>query len=170
MSHQRSRSAARVQEALAAAGVAARVVELPASARSSQEAARAIGCAVEQIAKSIVFRRVDTGRPVIVVLRGIDRVDTAALGRALGAGVKRAEPVFVREATGFVIGGVPPLGHAALVETLMDSALLAYDTVWAAAGTPQSVFAVSPSALATAASMNVVAVAERSGPATGTTR
>jgi prolyl-tRNA editing enzyme YbaK/EbsC (Cys-tRNA(Pro) deacylase) len=150
-----------VQEALLAAGLEVRVVELPESTRSAQEAASAIGCAVEQIAKSIVFRRAGNGLPVLVVLRGVDRVDTAALARHLGAEVGRADAEFVRTVTGFAIGGVPPLGHETPITTIIDSALLAYDTVWAAAGTPQSVFAVRPTELAAAARMEVAPVALR---------
>src|SRR5262245_49513751 len=103
MSQPLPRSAARVQEALLAAGLEVRVVELPDSTRSAQEAASAIGCGVDQIAKSVVFRRVDSGLPVLVLLRGVDRVDTAALARLLGAEVKRADPDFVRASTGFAI-------------------------------------------------------------------
>lgn len=161
MSEPLSRSAARVQEALLAAGLDARVDELPDSTRSAQEAAAAIGCAVEQIAKSIVFRRADDGLLVLVVLRGVDRVDTAALARILGTEVQRADPELVRAVTGFAIGGVPPLGHETPIATVIDSALLAYDTVWAAAGTPRSVFAVRPADLAALAGMETAAVAER---------
>ena len=148
MSEDLSRSAWRVQQALEAAGIASQVVELPQSARTSVEAAAAIGCTVAHIAKSVVFRRVDTGAPVLVMLRGVDRVDTAALARHIGSKVERASPEFVREATGFVIGGVPPLGHLTPVQTLMDEGLLQHDVVWAAAGTPNAVFSASPRQLA----------------------
>ena len=156
-----SRSVSRVKEALQAAGITADVVELPQSARTSAEAARAIGCTTAQIAKSVVFRRADTGRGVIVMLRGVDRVDTGAVAALVGSQVERAAPAFVREATGFVIGGVPPLGHVTLIETLMDEALLQYDVVWAAAGTPHAVFSANPRQLAGLAT--VCAVAERDG-------
>jgi prolyl-tRNA editing enzyme YbaK/EbsC (Cys-tRNA(Pro) deacylase) len=153
-----SRSAVRVQRALEAAGIASHVVELPRSTRTSVEAAAAIGCTVGQIAKSVVFRRVDTGVAVLVLLRGIDRVDTTVLARHVGSRVERASPEFVREVTGFVIGGVPPLGHATPVQTLMDEGLLQYAVVWAAAGTPNAVFSANPRDLARLAS--VVTVAE----------
>ncbi len=162
MSEQLSRSARRVQAALLAAGIEARVQELPASTRSAQEAADALGCSVDQIAKSIVFRRVDTGAPVIVVLRGVDRVDTARLAGVLGTEVERADAEFVRSATGYAIGGVPPLGHEPQVQTVLDSALLGYQTVWAAAGNPQAVFSVDPRRLAAAARLEVASVAEQS--------
>lgn len=161
MSEQLSKSARRVQDALRAAGIESPARELPASTRSAQEAASAIGCSVDQIAKSIVFRRVDTGAPVIVVLRGVDRVDTARLAQALGTEVQRADADFVRSTTGFVIGGVPPLGHESQVQTLLDAALLDYETVWAAAGTPQAVFSVDPRQLVAAARLEVASVAEQ---------
>ena len=133
-----------VRGALAEAGVHARIVELPASAHTSAEAAHAIGCAVEQIAKSVVFRRVDTGGAVLVLLRGVDRVDTKVLATHVGGPVERATPEFVKQATGFAIGGVPPLAHATPVEVIVDEGILQYDEVWAAAGTPNAVFAADP--------------------------
>jgi len=123
------------------------VRELPDTTRTAEEAARAIGCSVEQIAKTVVFRDAG-GAAVLVVLRGTDRVDTKALAAHLGAPVKRADPDFVKSATGFAIGGVPPLGHDSVVRTILDPALLEFDVVWAAAGTPHAVFAVNPRVLA----------------------
>jgi prolyl-tRNA editing enzyme YbaK/EbsC (Cys-tRNA(Pro) deacylase) len=141
-------SPARVQRALAEAGIAAQVVELSASTHTSAEAAQAIGCAVEQIAKSIVFRRADTGGAVLVLLRGVDRVDIGALAAHIGGEVERASPAFVRATTSFVIGGVAPLAHAAPVHVIVDEGLLRYDVVWAAAGTPNAVFSADPRQLA----------------------
>jgi prolyl-tRNA editing enzyme YbaK/EbsC (Cys-tRNA(Pro) deacylase) len=148
MSDESPKSVWRVRQALDAAGIPANVVELPQSARTSGEAAAAIGCTVAQIAKSIVFRRTDTGGAVLVLLSGADRVDTARLAASVGGPVTRATPEFVREVTGFVIGGVPPLGHATPVETIVDEALLQYAVVWAAAGTPNAVFSADPRRLA----------------------
>lgn len=158
MTENLSRSAARVQQALEAAGIESRVVELPQTTRSAQEAAAAIGCEVEQIAKSVVFRRVDTGSPVLVVLRGVDRVDTRRLAEHVGSAVERASPDFVREATGFAIGGVPPLGHDSPIETIVDAGLLRYGVVWAAAGTPNAVFRAHPRQLTGGAKIFTVAV------------
>lgn len=157
MTENLSRSALRVQQALEAAGIESKVVELPQTTRSAQEAAVAIGCEVEQIAKSVVFRRVDTGLPVLVLLRGVDRVDTKRLAEHIGSAVERASPEFVREATGFAIGGVPPLGHETPLETIVDAALLGYDVVWAAAGTPNAVFRADPRQLAAGATVLPVA-------------
>jgi prolyl-tRNA editing enzyme YbaK/EbsC (Cys-tRNA(Pro) deacylase) len=131
------KNAQRVQDALRAAGSDAEVVELPTSARTSAEAAAAIGVGVGQIAKSLVFA-VD-GEPVVAVLSGTDRLDPDKLCLALGgATVERADADAVRAATGFPIGGVSPLAHAARV--VVDHGLAAYDVVWAAAGTPHAVF------------------------------
>jgi prolyl-tRNA editing enzyme YbaK/EbsC (Cys-tRNA(Pro) deacylase) len=113
--------------------------EFPAGTRTAQDAAAAIGCAVGQIVKSLVFLRDD--EPVLVLCSGANTVDAQRLGLA------KADADVVRRATGFAIGGVPPYGHPAPLETLVDEDLLAYDEVWAAAGTPSSVFPLTPAQL-----------------------
>lgn len=148
----------RVKRALAAAGIAARVLELPQSTRTAAEAAAALGCRVEQIAKSLVFRRTDDGEPVLVVASGANRVDEDRVARHLGAGIEKADAAFVRARTGFAIGGVPPLGHEAPIATLVDRDLLAHETVWAAAGTPRAVFPLTPRELVQATHAHVLAV------------
>lgn len=149
------KNAERVQEALRAAGSDASVVELPTSARTSAEAATAIGVEVGQIAKSLVFT-VD-GSPVVAVLSGTDRLDPEKLRRALGGStVGRADADAVRAATGFPIGGVSPLAHSARV--VVDRGLAAYDVVWAAAGTPHAVFPTTFAELVTATGGAVVDV------------
>jgi len=142
-----SASAQRVQAALAAAGFTLAVVELPQSTRTSAEAAAAVGCAVGQIAKSIIFRAVTSDRPVLVLASGPNRVDEAAVGALLGEPLSKADAAFVRARTGFVIGGVPPVGHAEPLPTYIDEDLLAYDEIWAAAGTPNAVFKLTPQQL-----------------------
>ena len=142
-----SGSARRVQEALRAQGFDCEVVELPRSTRSAVEAAQAVGCRVEQIAKSLVFKGAESGRPVLVIASGGNRVDERRLGELLGERVAKADAEFVREATGFAIGGVPPVGHARPVETFVDEDLLRYDEIWAAAGTPNAVFRLTPAEL-----------------------
>jgi len=137
-------SARRVQEALAAQGFAFEVREFPDSTRTSAEAAAAIGCSVAQIAKSLVFRGAQSGKAVLIVASGANRVDPAKAEALLGEAIKRADADFVREATGFAIGGVPPLGHDRPLVTLIDEDLLAFEEVWAAAGTPNAVFRLSP--------------------------
>ncbi|MBT8491433.1 MAG: YbaK/EbsC family protein [Deltaproteobacteria bacterium] len=113
---------------------------MPASTRTAAEAAAAIGCAVAQIAKSIVFRDCETGLPVIVIASGGSRVDTEQLGRLAGTRIGTADADFVHQRTGYAIGGVPPFGHKSVVTTFIDDDLFACDRVWAAAGGPFSVF------------------------------
>jgi prolyl-tRNA editing enzyme YbaK/EbsC (Cys-tRNA(Pro) deacylase) len=137
-------SARRVQQALAARGFAFDVKEFPASTRTSAEAAAAIGCAVAQIAKSLVFRGAERGEAVLIIASGANRVDPAKAAALLGEPIERADADFVRAATGFAIGGVPPLGHDRPLVTLIDRDLLAFDEIWAAAGTPNAVFRLSP--------------------------
>jgi prolyl-tRNA editing enzyme YbaK/EbsC (Cys-tRNA(Pro) deacylase) len=131
-------NAERVRRALADAGCDAAIVELADSARTAAEAAAALGVSVGQIANSLVF--VADGEPLLVMTSGANRVDTARVGTLLRAVVKRADPETVRAATGFPIGGVAPVGFPAPVRVLVDEDLLAYDTIWAAAGTPHTVF------------------------------
>jgi prolyl-tRNA editing enzyme YbaK/EbsC (Cys-tRNA(Pro) deacylase) len=137
-------TAQRVQDALKALGVASPVVELPASTRSAAEAAQAIGCRVEQIAKSLVFRGVSTNRPVLAIVSGANRVDEERLGALIAEGVAKADADYVRQRTGYAIGGVPPVGHVESLVCLIDEDLLQYDAIWAAAGTPRAVFRVTP--------------------------
>jgi prolyl-tRNA editing enzyme YbaK/EbsC (Cys-tRNA(Pro) deacylase) len=129
----------RVTAVLRDAGVDARIEEFPEGTRTAQDAAAAVGCAVGQICKSLVFRVGE--EPLLVVASGANRVDEARFGAA------RADARFVRDRTGFAIGGVPPFGHARPMETVVDEDLLAYDVVWAAAGTPRAVFAIAPADL-----------------------
>ena len=121
-------------------GADVEVVELPASTRTAVDAAAAVGCDVAQIAKSLVFRTAETGRPVLVIASGANRVDTSLLAAHLGESIVRAEPDWVRETTGFAIGGIPPVGHRTDPVTYIDEDLLGLGSIWAAAGTPNSVF------------------------------
>lgn len=142
-----SASARKVQDALNNFGMRLQVVELPASTRSAVEAAQAIGCRVNQIAKSLIFRGSHTGRPVLVIASGANRVNEKALGEALGEPLGKADADFVRQRTGFAIGGVPPVGHAEPPVTFIDEDLLKLEDIWAAAGTPNAVFRLSPADL-----------------------
>jgi len=148
----------RVERALAAAGVSAEVRSFPAGTRTAQDAAAAVGVEVGQIVKSLVFARPRSGRPLLVLVSGANRADEALLRDAAGEPVARADPELVRRATGFAIGGVPPVGHAEPLETLVDEDLLRYAIVWAAAGTPEAVFAVAPRDLVRACGGRVVPV------------
>ena len=129
----------RVAEALEAFGAGGRVRELPASTRTAQAAAEALGCEVGAIANSLVFMADE--RPLLVMTSGRHRVDTALLAERLGRGtIRRAGPEEVRAATGQAIGGVAPVGHPAPVETVVDASLADYERLWAAAGTPRTLF------------------------------
>jgi len=137
-------SALKVQAAL---GPSYQVLEFDASTRTAAEAAAAIGCTVAQIAKSLVFRAETSGRAVLVVASGANRVDEAKVGALLGERISRADAEFVRAKTGFAIGGVPPVGHSEQSTTLIDDALFAFEEIWAAAGTPNAVFRLTPADL-----------------------
>jgi Cys-tRNA(Pro) deacylase len=124
------------------------IVEFTQPTRTAEEAAAAVGCGVGQIVKSLCFSA-DT-RPVIALVSGANQLDTARLAAALGTSrkkVQRADAELVRQATGYAIGGVPPFGHIHPLPTWIDSAFLQYDTIWAAAGTPNAVFPISPHTL-----------------------
>lgn len=137
-------SAQRVQDALNAAGVDCRVVELAASTRTAAEAASAVGCEVAQIVKSLIFRGKQSNRPLLVLASGANRVDEKKLRALLGEKVSKPDAAFVREQTGFAIGGVPPVGHSQPLETLIDGDLMGHQRLWAAAGTPNALFAIAP--------------------------
>ncbi|MBB6735677.1 YbaK/EbsC family protein [Cohnella zeiphila] len=141
-------SAQRVQSLLKEWGYPNQVAELPDSARTAQEAADAIGCEVAQIAKSIIFRLRHSGEPLLVVASGVNRIDEKAVSALVGDKLAKADADFVRERTGFVIGGVPPIGHASPIRTVLDEDLFRYGTVWAAAGHPKAVFELTPAQLA----------------------
>lgn len=137
-------SAQRVQDTLAAAGSTSRVVQLAVAARTSQQAADALGIEVGRIAKSLVFRGATSGRAVLVIAAGDRRVDEQKLATAAGEPLQRAQPEFVREHSGFAIGGVPPVAHAKPMLTFVDDSLRRFDVVWAAGGTPHCVFPIAP--------------------------
>lgn len=139
-----SRRAAQVQEALDRIGVSLQVVELPDSTRTAAEAAEAVGCAVGQIAKSLVFRRVPSGQAVLVIARGDHRVDVELLAELIDEKIEIADADYVRQTTGFAIGGVPPVGHVRKLETYIDEQLFEFEQIWAAAGTPHAVFGLQP--------------------------
>lgn len=144
---QLSQSASRVQQALQAKGVELVVRELPGSTRTAKDAADSVGCTVERIAKSLIFRCVESGSPLLVVASGANRVDLNRVAEIVGEPLEMAKPDFVREVTGYAIGGVPPLAHATPLRTLVDQDLMEYDSVWAAAGTPHALFELKPSVL-----------------------
>ena len=135
----------RVRDALDAVSLPCEIRTLPGSTRTAVEAAEAVGCSVAEIAKSLVFRAGDGA--VVAIMSGDNRLDPDRLAAVLGKEVHRADADFVRAATGFAIGGVPPLGHATPVDLCMDADLFRFDRIWAAAGSPYAVFAVEPDRL-----------------------
>lgn len=140
-------SAQRVQDLLADRGFDLTVVEMPDSTRTSADAAAACGCTVAQIGKSLVFQARDSGRPVLVVASGVNRVDEKKIAAALGEKIGRADPEFVRASTGFAIGGVAPIGHTVAPVVYLDADLMALERIWCAAGTPNAVFELTPADL-----------------------
>ena len=140
-------SVRRVRAALEERGVSPEFVELEATARSARDAAAALGCRVEQIVKSLVFRGAETGNPVLVLASGPNRVSEEGISVLLGEPLAKADAAFVRDKTGFAIGGVPPLGHAEAPATFLDEDLLGEDEVWAAAGHTHVVFGLGPAEL-----------------------
>ncbi|MFQ5937700.1 MAG: YbaK/EbsC family protein [Acidiferrobacterales bacterium] len=137
-------SAERFQGAMRVRGFACEVVELPSSARTTPEAAQSVGCAVAQIAKSLVFRSTQSSRPILVIASGANRVNETLVGELVGEAIEKADAEFTRRYTGFAIGGVPPTCHTEPLQTFIDEDLLQYQEIWAAAGTPQAVFRLAP--------------------------
>jgi prolyl-tRNA editing enzyme YbaK/EbsC (Cys-tRNA(Pro) deacylase) len=139
---------------LGEAGHDIRVRRFPQGTRTAQDAARAIGCEVGQIVKSLVFLAGE--RPVVALVSGANRLDQERLGALAGAGVRKADAEAARAATGYAIGGVPPFGHASPLPVYMDRDLLSWPEVWAAAGRPDSVFPIAPERLRELAGAEVV--------------
>jgi len=149
-----SPSALKVQAAL---GPRFEVLEFDAGTRTAEDAAAAIGCTAAEIAKSLVFRAA-SGRPVLVVASGAHRVDERKIAALIGEPIVRVDADFVRETTGFAIGGVPPVGHGTAPMALIDESLMTFPEVWAAAGTPNAVFRLTPADLVPLTGGTVAAV------------
>jgi Cys-tRNA(Pro) deacylase len=139
-----SPSAQKVQDVLRDLGFALTVIEHSESTRTAQEAAERVGVKLGQIVKSLIFKGKATGKPILVLTSGANRVDEKRIKEYAGEKIERADANFVREVTGYAIGGVPPIGHANPMETYLDEDLLQYDFIWAAAGTPNAVFELTP--------------------------
>jgi prolyl-tRNA editing enzyme YbaK/EbsC (Cys-tRNA(Pro) deacylase) len=140
-------SAQRVQAALHEAGFNSEILVVPQSTRTAAEAAGVVGCDVAQIVKSLVFRAANSNRPILVVASGANRVNEPTVSELIGEPLAKADAAFVRERTGYAIGGVPPLGHSETIETYVDEDLLAYSEIWAAAGTPNTLLRLTPDEL-----------------------
>jgi prolyl-tRNA editing enzyme YbaK/EbsC (Cys-tRNA(Pro) deacylase) len=148
----------RVEAGARALGLEISVLQMTQSTRSAEEAAAACGCDVAQIVKSLVFRGKSSGRSIMLLVSGANRVDERGVAASIGEGVRRPDAQYVRDVTGYAIGGIPPFAHAELLATFMDEDLLAHATVWAAAGTPESVFEIAPGRLADAVKARVIRV------------
>ncbi len=152
------RSTDRVQAAAEAAGLTLDIRRMPQTTRTAEEAAAACGTTVGQIVKSLVFRKAESGEPVLLLVSGANRVDQSAVRSSIGEALERMDADAVRKLTGFAIGGVAPLGSLTPLATFMDADLMRFETVWAAAGAPDAVFEAEPEALAEAAGAKVIAV------------
>jgi Cys-tRNA(Pro) deacylase len=137
-------SVRKVEKALKAHGLECQVLNMKETTRSAQDAANSLGCRVEQIVKSLVFVMKKTKKPILVLASGANRVNTKKIRNVLSEPITMAAPDFVREKTGFVVGGVPPLGHSNPLETFIDEDLLKYPEIWAAAGSSNTMFKLSP--------------------------
>lgn len=159
-SHILPKSAQTVQDALNHYGLTCRVVSFPDSTRTAAEAAVAIGCTVNQIAKSLIFKTQETHRPVLVLASGPNRVNEKYIEAQVGEKIIKADAAFTREITGFAIGGIPPVGHREAIELVfIDQDLLAQGEIWAAAGTPNTVFNLKGPDLVTVTRGKVIKVA-----------
>lgn len=147
MSATLSPSAQKVQDTLKSLGFSNQVIELQSTTRTSAEAAQAVGCRVEQIAKSIVFQGKNSHKPILVIASGPNRVNEKKIAEFISEPLGKADADYVRNHTGFVIGGVPPIGHLEKLEIFIDQDLLQYEEIWAAAGNPNAVFKLTPSDL-----------------------
>lgn len=159
MNNTLSASAQKVQDALKTFGITSHVIELPASTRTAKEAADAVGCQIGQIVKSLVFRTSKTQKPILVATSGANRVNEEKISDQLDERIQKADADFVRQHTGFAIGGVPPVGLTQQVKIFIDQDLMQYDEIWAAAGTPNAVFCLTPSDLEKITTGIVISVA-----------
>ena len=158
MSSDLSKSAEKVQSALNQYGFELNVVELSESTRTAQEAADTIGCQVSQIAKSLIFKCKNSQKPLLIIASGTNRVNEKVIKQYIGEKLEKADADFVLEHTGFVIGGIPPIGHKNSITTLIDEDLMQYEEIWAAAGTPHAVFKLTPKILTEITQGSIVSI------------
>mgnify|MGYP002640643644 CR=1 FL=1 len=153
-----SSSAQKVQDAIKYLGYDYEVIEFEDSTRTALEAAERVGCEVGQIVKSLVFQGKNSGEPILILTSGANRVDVKRIKAHAEEKIGRADPAFVRERSGYAIGGIPPLGHLHPMKTYIDEDLLQYDKIWAAAGTPNAVFELDANQLEKLTGGQVIAV------------
>jgi Cys-tRNA(Pro) deacylase len=153
-----STSAQKIQDTLKTLGFNNEVIESTVSSRTAAEAAERVGCDVGQIVKSLIFKGSESGKAILVLTSGANRVDEKLISSYSGEKIQRADPEFVRAVTGFAIGGVPPIGHPNPLDTYIDNDLMGYQEIWAAAGTPNALFKLSPDDLQTMTRGRVIKV------------
>lgn len=158
MSKEPGSSVKKVQQTLKSLGFSDEIVVFPDSTRTANEAAQAVGCSLGQIVKSLVFRGAQSHKPVLALVSGANRVNEKRLGLLLGEEIEKADADFVRHHTGFAVGGVPPVGHVERLATFIDRDLLQYDEIWASAGSPHTVFRLTPGDLQRMTGGEVVAL------------
>lgn len=152
-----AKSAVSVQEALDKLKLRCKVLELPNTTRTATDAASAIGCDIAQIAKSLIFKTTKTNKPVLVLASGLNQVYEKQIEACLGESITKADADFVREVTGFAIGGIPPIGHKNIIDFVyIDQDLLELDELWAAAGTPNAVFCIKSQDLLKATEAKII--------------
>lgn len=161
MSETLKSSTRKVRDFLCARGLDIDIRQIPESTHTAADAARAVNCDIACIAKSLVFRNRDNGEPVLIIASGKNRVDLERAGQALGSRLERADADFVRDQTGYAIGGIPPTAHSRPMTTLLDSELRTRPIIWAAAGTPNSLFSLTPDMLVDITDGSWVDLAER---------
>ena len=144
MKNKLSPTAQKIQDTLHNLGFDLTVIEHAESTRTAQEAADRVGVTLGQIVKSLIFKGKTSGKPILVLTSGVNRVDEKRIKSYAGEKIVRADADFVREVTGYAIGGVPPIAHVQQMETYLDEDLMQYDLIWAAAGTPNAVFELTP--------------------------
>lgn len=145
-----------VEQAAETLGLAITIIEMPQSTRTAQEAADACSCKLGQIVKSLVFERADNHELVLLLIAGDSMADLSLAAGVVGSELVKADAKKVREYTGYAIGGVAPIGHLNAMPVYMDAALLEYDIVWAAAGTPNTVFSIAPEQLKSAVAAKIL--------------
>lgn len=158
MSKEPGASVKKVQHTLKSLGFSDEIVVFPDSTRTAIEAAQAVGCSLGQIVKSLVFRGAQSHKPVLALVSGANRVNEKRLSSLLGEDIEKADADFVRQHTGFAVGGVPPVGHVERIATFIDEDLMQFDAIWAAAGSPHTVFRLTPGDLRTLTGGEVVTV------------
>lgn len=155
---QLSKSAQVVQNILYQQGINFKVIELPTSTRTAQDAATTIGCQLSQIVKSLIFKTQKTHKPILVLASGPNRINEQLIEKHLEEKIEKADADFTREVTGFAIGGIPPIGHKQPIQTFIDKDLLQLSELWAAAGTPNAVFNLKPEDLLTLTNGQVISI------------